>query len=253
MKKILLLAFIAFATFSCDDKDEVTPVVPEPKKSITAIAAANPDLSTLVKLLKRTGLDKTLDGAGTYTVFAPTNSSFNSFASESAIASLPDETVKNLLLNHVLVVKKKSTDLKTEYVNTLATGPGGKYLSLYVDLVTNKDKVTLNGKVKVSSPNIEASNGIIHVVDGVLTLPTLVDAAIANPNLSTLVATLTNTAQANTLKVLQDAKTSTPLTLFALTATSISGNLYLICAGSSPISLVKGFWEAISIPFDFLL
>ena len=85
----------------------------------------------------------------------------------------------------------KSTDLVTlgtGYTNSLAVGPNNTNLSLYFNTT---DGVKFNGISSVSSADIEASNGVVHVIDKVIGLPTIVDFAVSNPNFSTLVTALT--------------------------------------------------------------
>jgi uncharacterized surface protein with fasciclin (FAS1) repeats len=223
MKKNRLLFFaillVACAKDNAPFAQEEPPAPGPALKTITQIAAGNADLSTLVAALKKAGLDKTLDEPGTYTVFAPSNTAFvKAFDTSFPNASFyTKEFLTPFLLNHVLIVKKNATDLKTEYVSTLAPAVGDTKMSMYVDLVTYAGKVTLNGRAQVTIPDIEASNGVIHLVDTVIQLPTLVDAAEANPNFKTLVSTLTGDAQAATKKVLDDATAAAPLTVLAPT------------------------------------
>jgi uncharacterized surface protein with fasciclin (FAS1) repeats len=216
-KKVILLLFVAVFGTSCSSSDPApTPVIPV-VPTITATALKNPDLSTLVAALVKADLSSTLDKPGTYTVFAPTNKAFTDKygAGFPADAIYTKEAIAQILLNHVLIVKKNAADLKTEYVSTMATGTAGTKMSLYVDLVTNKDMVTLNGKAKVTAKDIAASNGVIHVVDAVITLPTLVEAAVANPNFKTLVSVLSDPAQKATFDVLKGATATAPLTVLA--------------------------------------
>ena len=74
------------------------------------------------------------------------------------------------------------------YTNSLAVGPNNTNISLYFNTT---DGVKFNGISSVSSADIEASNGVVHVIDKVIGLPTIVDFAVSNPNLSTLVTALT--------------------------------------------------------------
>jgi uncharacterized surface protein with fasciclin (FAS1) repeats len=247
LKKIALLMFVAVLGVSCSKSDDApTPVVVAPK-SITAIATANPELSTLVKALVKAELSTTLDGTGTYTVFAPTNKAFTDKygAGFPSDAIYTKEAIAQILLNHVLIVKKNAADLKTEYVSTMATGPAGTKMSLYVDLLANAGKVTLNGKAIVESKDIQASNGVIHIVDSVITLPTLVEAAAANPSFKTLVKILTSTAtngngfgdQSAVLAALGTATTAAPFTVLAPTDaafTSATGTGGFITATTTP-------------------
>ena len=112
--------------------------------------------------VKAAGLVKTLNGKGPFTVFAPTDEAF---------AKLPAGTVENLLkpenkeklvavlTYHVLPGKLMAADLTTTNAKTL----NGKELPIKVDA----GKVTVGG-ANVTKTDIEASNGVIHVIDGVL-------------------------------------------------------------------------------------
>ncbi len=161
--------------------------------SITGLAIDTPELSILVDALSRAGLVQTLSYPGDYTVFAPTNTAFTNFLSANGFASLDDvpvDALTQILLNHVVSGGVMSNALTTTYISTLATKSGTDLnLSMFVDTSSG---VTLNGVSNVLTPDIEATNGVIHIVDAVIGLPTIVDHAIANPNLSSLVGALTS-------------------------------------------------------------
>ena len=190
LKKFTLLLAVVFMTFSCSNDDDNTT---QPQSTtITALASASGDLSILVSALQRAGLDTTLDTAGNFTVFAPTNTAFTNFLAANNFASLEDipvDVLTQVLLNHVIDGEAFSTSLSTGYGNTLATKPGtGENLSIFID---TSNGVSLNGVSNVAQADIDASNGVIHVVDAVIGLPNIVDHAIANPELSSLVGALT--------------------------------------------------------------
>ena len=215
-KKLAVIVLISTLGISCNNDDDNDPVVVD--TTITGVASANKDFSILVQALTKADLAKTLQGAGPYTVFAPTNAAFTAFLKTTPYATIndvPTATLTQILLNHVVSGNVKSTDLTTGYIKTLAKGGASttNTLSMYVDLTSG---VKLNGVAKVITPNIAASNGVIHSVDAVIALPTIVDHAVANPNFSTLVAALTyNTASgfAATLS----GTTNSPFTVFAPT------------------------------------
>jgi uncharacterized surface protein with fasciclin (FAS1) repeats len=212
-KKIALLLFVSLLGMSCS-KSEDAPIPVEPAKSITALAATNPDLTTLVAALKRTGLDLELAKTEkTYTVFAPTNAAFASKLGTDGIAGKTDAQLKEILLNHVLVVKKTAADLKTGYESTILPSGivGGTTLSLFVDKTTG---VKLNGVSKVTSPDLMASNGVIHIVDAVIPTLTIVGQAKINTAFSKLVTSLTT---ANLVATLDLATSNNPLTVLAPT------------------------------------
>lgn len=181
MKKVLktqrLIAFLlmGLVLVSCNIDDGVE-TIPIPETDIVEIAVANADLTSLVAALQRADLANTLKGSGPFTVFAPTNDAFASFLSTNGFANLeavPTDLLTQVLLNHVLTGRVDSApliNLQRNYLQTLADGPGGSKLSLYFDAVNG---ITLNGFSSVSQGDVVASNGIIHVVDQVIGLPTL--------------------------------------------------------------------------------
>jgi uncharacterized surface protein with fasciclin (FAS1) repeats len=222
LNALALVAFLAIGISSCskDDNTTTTPVTPAPG-SIAAIASGNANLSLLVKALGKAGLVQTLTDAGTYTVFAPTNTAFeaaniNAAYIDAQTTPAQVEALKQVLLNHVLATKKTAAELTTGYVKTLAKGAASdNKLSMYVDATSG---VKLNGGAKVDATllNIQASNGIIHVVDKVITLPTIVTHATANGNFSQLVGKLTSTGQPDFVGIL-GGTTDSPFTVFAPT------------------------------------
>lgn len=130
---------------------------------IVDIASSNPDFSTLVAAVEAAGLVETLKGPGPFTVFAPTNDAF---------AALPAGTVEDLLkpenkdqlvsilTYHVVPGKFTAADLSGQR-GRVATVQGE---FLHVD---GRDGVHVND-ARVTSADIMASNGVIHVIDKVL-------------------------------------------------------------------------------------
>lgn len=218
----MIIAFAISAT-SCSDDDNV-----ESKKSIAKIASENANLSILVQALDRAGLVATFGSAGDFTVFAPTNQAFTAFLATTPYATINDVPVPlltEILKNHVLGESLTSSELTTGYVKTLAKGSASmtNTLSMYIDLNSG---VKINGgasnggaNVVLTSANIEASNGVIHVVDNVIGLPTVVNHAIANPEFSSLVSTLTSEGQPNFVSILS---ATGPFTIFAPTNAAFS-------------------------------
>jgi len=156
-------------------------------KNIVEIAENDNQFSTLVAALTKAELASVLEGEGPYTVFAPTNSAFNDLLSELGASSLDDLTAEQLepiLLYHVVSGKAMSSDLANGYINTLNEGPNSNNTTLLVNI---DNGVKLNGNTSVTAADIEATNGVVHVVDKVLLPPTVVDIAIKNSSFSTLV------------------------------------------------------------------
>lgn len=192
MKKLFFGMFIALSASllftACGEDEEETP------KNIVQLAQSNSELSSLVAALTRAGLVDALNADGPFTVFAPTNAAFNEFLSANGFASLeavPVDVLKQVLLNHVVSGEVRAANVPTEgYVKTLATyGTTNSNLSLLAQ--NNASGVSLNKDAKVTTADVIATNGVVHIVNKVIGLPTIVSHALNNPNFSTLVAALT--------------------------------------------------------------
>lgn len=210
--KLTLIVVTSTIMFSCSDDDEAT----YENNSIASIASNNPNFSILVAALNRADLVQTLDQTGPYTVFAPTNDAFIQFLADNNFETLDDvpvTTLKEVLLNHVVSGTNLSTSLTTGYVKTLAKGSASSTntLSMFVNTASG---VQLNGIANVTTADITASNGVIHVVDAVIGLPTIVTHATANPNFSSLVGALTAEGQPDFVGILSGTANS-PFTVFA--------------------------------------
>ena len=170
LKKVMVLALLIIIGTSCDNDDNAAAPPPVADNTITGIASSNADFSILVEALTKADLATTLKGVGPFTVFAPTNAAFTAFLKTTPYASIkdvPTSALTQILLNHVVTGKVKSTDLTTGYIKTLAKGGASttNNLSMYVNISSG---VKLNGVAKVVTPDIMASNGVIHVVNAVL-------------------------------------------------------------------------------------
>ncbi|WP_338839611.1 fasciclin domain-containing protein [Flavobacterium ginsenosidimutans] len=219
IKLIAFLALIALVSISCSNDDDSSQQL----QPIAAAAKTNPNLSSLVAALDKAGLTATLNSSGTYTVFAPTNEAFTAFLSANGYANLdavPVAALKEILLNHVLSAKVKSAEIETGYVKTLAKGSASSSntISMYLEKGATVDVNggKANGGATVTAADIEASNGVIHIVDGVIGLPTIVNHAAANKNFTTLVAALTYNPASGFAGILSGTASS-PFTVFAPT------------------------------------
>ena len=207
-----LIVLFSIVAVSCDDDDNTVAV----DNTITGKASATANLSILVQALVKADLATTLKGAGPYTVFAPTNEAFTSFLATTPYATIndvPKEALTQILLNHVVTGAVKSTDLTTGYIKTLAKGTASTTNTLSMHVNTSAG-VKLNGIATVTTADIMASNGVIHIVDKVIDLPTIVTHAAANANFSTLVSVLNRSGQPNFITALSGTG---PFTVFAPT------------------------------------
>ena len=186
MFRLLSLIFsVVFFTTAIAIADTASLQDPKPG-TIAEIAAGNEQFSTLVSALEMTGLTEILNSEGTFTVFAPTNDAFEALGVD--LGTLDNTQLSNILLYHVLGSKVVSGEIAEgrSYVATAATAGASKSaLSLLVE--KNETGVTLNGKAKVSAADVEASNGIIHIIDAVVLPMNVVEHAVANPAFGQLV------------------------------------------------------------------
>jgi len=126
------------------------------------VAVATTDAKTLSAAVKAAGLVETLQGKGPFTVFAPTDAAFSAIQPEVDKLLKPESKAKlsKILTYHVVSGKMKASDLKDG--QELTTVEGGKLKVTVLD-----GKVTVGG-AKVTTADINASNGVIHSIDKVL-------------------------------------------------------------------------------------
>lgn len=131
--------------------------------TIVDVAAANPDFSTLVAALKAAGLVETLNGAGPFTVFAPTNAAF---------AKLPPGTVDDLLKPEnkaklVAILTYHVVPGKVMAADAVKLDKAGTVNGADADINVMGGKVTIDGAT-ITATDVAASNGVIHVIDTVM-------------------------------------------------------------------------------------
>jgi uncharacterized surface protein with fasciclin (FAS1) repeats len=213
LKKLLPVLIFSIFFQSCSEDEDVLQIVAT--NTIVDVAIAN-NLTSLVAAVTRADLATTLSSEGTYTVFAPTNDAFQDLLdtnnSWNTVNDIPVETLKAVLLFHTLDSKVMSTDLSDTYVNTLSTGPNGEALSLQVEVAGG---VAFNGDATPVAVDVDATNGIVHVINKVMLPPNVVTLALNNAGFSSLVAALTDSRHATDfVAVLTGAG---PFTVFAPT------------------------------------
>ncbi|MCU0648031.1 MAG: fasciclin domain-containing protein [Gemmatimonadaceae bacterium] len=162
-------------------------ILPQAPQTITQLAAATADLSTLNTALRAGGLDSTLAGPGPFTVFAPVNSAFAALpvsTVERLLATGNRAILQSLLRYHVVAGRLEASQLRDGQTLTTVNGA-----TLAVRVQGNT--VTINGRT-VRTADIGASNGVVHLIDGVLTEGiNVAQRAIITADLSTLVTALT--------------------------------------------------------------
>ena len=172
---LLALCAIAFTSFGAAQNPMVGGHDMSPMKNIIQNAVNSDDHTTLVAAVKAAGLVDTLEGAGPFTVFAPTNEAFAKLPAGTVDTLLKPENKDQLtkvLTYHVVAGKVTSNDLKKMIKEghgtaEFATVEGGKLQAMLVGgkIVLKDEK---GGTATVTIPNVMQSNGVIHVIDSVL-------------------------------------------------------------------------------------
>jgi len=172
MKKVLALALVASISLVACGSDSSTEAVETTvmeevaANDIVAVASSTEGFSTLVAALSAAGLVETLQGEGPFTVFAPNDEAFAALPAGLLEKLLLPENVDVLtaiLLYHVVAGKVMSTDVTTSEAATVE----GSTLAL--DTMSG---VMVNDATVIGA-DVEASNGVIHVIDKVLVPPTV--------------------------------------------------------------------------------
>jgi uncharacterized surface protein with fasciclin (FAS1) repeats len=194
---VAIVAALSLTLAACggDDDDSAESASPSaPTEQVAAaepgtiveVASASEEFETLVAAVQAAGLVDTLSGDGPFTVFAPTDDAFATALTDLGVTAeelLADtDLLTSILTYHVLPAEVPSTAITP---GTAMTVNGAT-----VELAT-EGGVTVNG-ISVVTADVEASNGVIHVIDGVLLPPddgeTIVDIASASTDFETLVA-----------------------------------------------------------------
>jgi uncharacterized surface protein with fasciclin (FAS1) repeats len=171
---VLVAGAVWFVNRDSDSVEETntqssqTQPAEQTEQDIVSLASSVPSLSTLVTAVQAAGLVETLQGDGPFTVLAPTNDAF---------AALPAGTLDSLLLPenkdqlaavltyHVIAGEVKSSELTNGQVVTTVQG-GNLTVEITDGMVYFVD--AKGGKAKVAQADVEASNGVVHVIDAVL-------------------------------------------------------------------------------------
>merc|ERR1711865_870069 len=174
-------------------------LIPNSLRTIVDFAVSSPMLSSLVGALQTANLVDTLSGPGRFTVFAPTNDAFAAIS--SVVDGLTVDQLTQILENHVISgVAAKAGDLRNNEVLTSLFHES----TVKIASARYGGSITIEGEtntVKVLVADQLCSNGVVHIVDAVI-VPrylSIVEAALAQPSLSTLVSALTTANLVDTL------------------------------------------------------
>lgn len=226
MKNLKLLPFLligfslSFASCSDDDDDDVAIVTPtqnnNQQQNIAEIAIENDQTDSLVVALTHAELVSTFQGSGNFTVFAPTNMAFDNYiANTSGVNKITDinkNDLKNVLLYHVLNTEEKAMNLSDNiYLNTLNTqAPKNESTVLKINTTNG---VMVNNMATVTTADVDASNGVIHLINSVIAPRNVAEIASNDNRFDSLVVAL-GASSANLVTTLSG---SGPFTVFAPT------------------------------------
>lgn len=183
---IAIASLMLFFVASCASQTAQAPTVSEPSAtpttsptttptaspttnaaSIVDVAASNASLKTMTAAIQAAGLTSTLQGKGPFTVFAPTDQAFAAIPAATRQRVLRPENrdvLARVLSYHVIPGELTSSQLQSGSVKTVE----GRTVNIQVNQAANQ--VTVNGAT-VTQPDIQASNGVIHVVDRIILPP----------------------------------------------------------------------------------
>ena len=213
-RSIMAFMFLSMSliSLSCSDDDDNNGGKTD--MNIVEVAQANPQLSNLVDAIVAAELTGPLSTGGPFTVFAPTNAAFAKLdpTTLNYILSTPS-LLTSLLQYHVVSGKVTSGDLSNGPVPTLLSGQS-------IDIDLSGGMVTLNGSSKVSEADVEASNGVIHIIDEVLipedfTATSLAQIVAGSPDHTILLSALAKPELSGLLAAANDP--TADLTVFAPT------------------------------------
>ncbi|RZT00357.1 fasciclin domain-containing protein [Aquimarina brevivitae] len=197
--KVFLVLTLFFGMYACDDDDNDNVI--EIEASISALVQADNNLGALADALFEANLISEFEGTTEYTLLAPTNQAFTAFLLDNGwdnVSEIPDETLRKILLNHVIPGTYPASELNSQTTGYLTTasnaGPNNTNVSTFFNALSGVsfNGGSSNGGATVDEADIVATNGIIHIVDAVIQLPDVTTFAAADPEFSTLVSALTD-------------------------------------------------------------
>jgi uncharacterized surface protein with fasciclin (FAS1) repeats len=149
---------------------EATPPAddsPASTETITEIVAGNPEFSTLLAAVEAAGLAETLSGDGPFTVFAPTNAAFAQLPAETLDTLLQPankDQLAAILTYHVVPAEVMAADVEAGEVPTVNSAP----FTVAIDGQAVEITDGQGNQANVIETDVDASNGVIHVIDSVL-------------------------------------------------------------------------------------
>ena len=192
MKKFLILLLAAFTLFAfaqtdtsggttdtsggtTDTSGTTDTTTTDPMAAagtVVDVITASPDHATLLAAITQAGLAETLAGAGPYTVFAPDDAAFEAYVASAGLTSaddlLADPNLSSILEGHVVPSALLSADILAQAEAAGGTLEVAALNGSPITITVDGGVVTLNGTATVTTADLAAGNGVVHVIDGVL-------------------------------------------------------------------------------------
>ncbi len=216
----LLLPAIGLFMVACkgDNNENPNTISPGPSQNIVQTVGANTQLTLLNAALTRPDIDLGATKLGTsdpgpYTFFAPTDDALRAagFADVNAINNAPKGALTNILLYHIVSGTAITSSALSGSTTAIGTASGPLYVTK-----TSSGSLSVNG-ARVISPDIVATNGVVHVIDQVLLPSTPTSTILALVQADTSLSLLTTAALRGGAAVTGALSGTTPLTVFAPT------------------------------------
>lgn len=139
--------------------------------TVVDIALGDENFSTLVEALETAGLVETLQGAGPFTVFAPTNDAFGALLEELGVTAdelLAREDLADILTYHVVPQELLAADVLAAVEEAGGTAEVETVNGGTISVAVEGENVMINGSATVTTTDLQAGNGVVHVIDAVL-------------------------------------------------------------------------------------
>ena len=190
--KLIPVFLLVIGLSACSNDDDNNSAPPADFNMVNVIEN-DPQLTVLNQALEITGLKGAIETLNPITVLAPTNAAFSTFLNGASLGDVDVDVLAALLLNHVIGADLKAADLVglgSGYASGSSPNAQGQFVSIYFN-ATNGVRFNNAGSVTSDGADIDASNGTLHKIDGVLTLPDLVNHVQNNSEFDTLGVALT--------------------------------------------------------------
>ncbi len=161
LRLLSMMLLLSFSIVACNDDTDETP--PVETRNLAMVAESRNDLNLFIAAAEQAGLTSALENENSeLTVFAPNNQAFEAYLSAAGIdlADISQADLQEVLRYHIVQGRQRSGNLSTGNINSLNGSP--------IAVAVNGG-VTLNGSASVVTADLEASNGVIHIINEVLT------------------------------------------------------------------------------------